>query len=270
MSAVGRDRSRAAEACGLPRRLRFGAARHARRSLPRCQRQCPRAGIARSRAGYGPGPSARHRACRLGACSACRLSFHVRSPRRSAPEASNSCTRRGRCAATPRCWPSSAMRYRCSTSSIPPTSSFARPLPSTADRHGRGAAADGSTSTRATRDRPSSASRSRSTSRPTIRWRSTAWSGSAVRFSPPVNTPKVRAGRSGRWPNILPLAGCIERCARPMCSRGRDRRPAAASARYGSIIPISPCQEVQRGMPPLPPSQCDLVVGALQEAGLPA
>jgi AraC-like DNA-binding protein/TolB-like protein len=28
--------------------------------------------------------------------------------------------------------------------------------------------------------------------------------------------------------------------------------------------------EVQRGMPPLPPSQCDLVVGALQEAGLPA
>ena len=28
--------------------------------------------------------------------------------------------------------------------------------------------------------------------------------------------------------------------------------------------------EVQQGMPPLPPSQCDLVVGALQEAGLPA
>lgn len=28
--------------------------------------------------------------------------------------------------------------------------------------------------------------------------------------------------------------------------------------------------DVQRGMPPLPPSQCDLVVGALQEAGLPA
>jgi AraC-like DNA-binding protein/tetratricopeptide (TPR) repeat protein len=28
--------------------------------------------------------------------------------------------------------------------------------------------------------------------------------------------------------------------------------------------------EVQRGMPPLPPSQCDLVVGALEEAGLPA
>jgi hypothetical protein len=27
--------------------------------------------------------------------------------------------------------------------------------------------------------------------------------------------------------------------------------------------------EVQRGMPPLPASQCDLVVGALQEAGLP-
>jgi AraC-like DNA-binding protein/Tfp pilus assembly protein PilF len=27
--------------------------------------------------------------------------------------------------------------------------------------------------------------------------------------------------------------------------------------------------EVERGMPPLPPSQCDLVVGALQEAGLP-
>jgi AraC-like DNA-binding protein/TolB-like protein/Tfp pilus assembly protein PilF len=28
--------------------------------------------------------------------------------------------------------------------------------------------------------------------------------------------------------------------------------------------------EVQHGMPPLPPSQCDLVIGALQEAGLPA
>lgn len=28
--------------------------------------------------------------------------------------------------------------------------------------------------------------------------------------------------------------------------------------------------EVQRGMPPLPPSQCELVVGALREAGLPA
>ncbi|MCA6114463.1 helix-turn-helix domain-containing protein [Bradyrhizobium sp. WSM 1738] len=28
--------------------------------------------------------------------------------------------------------------------------------------------------------------------------------------------------------------------------------------------------EVHRGMPPLPPSQCDLVVGALQEVGLPA
>jgi AraC-like DNA-binding protein/tetratricopeptide (TPR) repeat protein len=28
--------------------------------------------------------------------------------------------------------------------------------------------------------------------------------------------------------------------------------------------------EVQQGMPPLPPSQCELVVGALQEAGLPA
>jgi len=28
--------------------------------------------------------------------------------------------------------------------------------------------------------------------------------------------------------------------------------------------------EVQQGMPPLPPSQCDLVVGALEEAGLPA
>ena len=28
--------------------------------------------------------------------------------------------------------------------------------------------------------------------------------------------------------------------------------------------------EVERGMPPLPPSQCELVVGALQEAGLPA
>jgi hypothetical protein len=28
--------------------------------------------------------------------------------------------------------------------------------------------------------------------------------------------------------------------------------------------------EVQRGMPPLPQSYCDLVVGTLQEAGLPA
>ena len=38
--AAGRDRSRAAKARGVPRRLRPGAARHARRSLARRQRQC--------------------------------------------------------------------------------------------------------------------------------------------------------------------------------------------------------------------------------------
>ncbi|HMM93168.1 helix-turn-helix domain-containing protein [Bradyrhizobium sp.] len=45
------------------------------------------------------------------------------------------------------------------------------------------------------------------------------------------------------------------------------RRSLDALRRHYPDLTVS---EVQRGMPPLPPSQCDLVVGALQEAGLPA
>ena len=45
------------------------------------------------------------------------------------------------------------------------------------------------------------------------------------------------------------------------------RRSLGALRQHYPDLTVS---EVQQGMPPLPPSQCDLVVGALQEAGLPA
>ena len=45
------------------------------------------------------------------------------------------------------------------------------------------------------------------------------------------------------------------------------RRSLGALRQHYPDLTVS---EVQRGMPPLPPSQCELVVGALQEAGLPA
>ena len=45
------------------------------------------------------------------------------------------------------------------------------------------------------------------------------------------------------------------------------RRSLGALRQHYPDLTVS---EVQRGMPPLPPSQCDLVVGALQETGLPA
>jgi AraC-like DNA-binding protein/TolB-like protein len=45
------------------------------------------------------------------------------------------------------------------------------------------------------------------------------------------------------------------------------RRSLGALRQHYPDLTVS---EVQLGMPPLPPSQCDLVVGALQEAGLPA
>jgi tetratricopeptide (TPR) repeat protein len=45
------------------------------------------------------------------------------------------------------------------------------------------------------------------------------------------------------------------------------RRSLGALRQHYPDLTVS---EVQRGMPPLPPQQCDLVVGALQEAGLPA
>jgi AraC-like DNA-binding protein/tetratricopeptide (TPR) repeat protein len=45
------------------------------------------------------------------------------------------------------------------------------------------------------------------------------------------------------------------------------RRSLGALRQHYPDLTVS---EVQGGMPPLPPSQCDLVVGALQEAGLPA
>ena len=54
----------------------------------------------------------------------------------------------------------------------------------------------------------------------------------------PANTPKARAGRSGRWRNILPQAGCIGRCVRPMCWRVRRRQAQPQPRRIAaSIIP---------------------------------
>ena len=45
------------------------------------------------------------------------------------------------------------------------------------------------------------------------------------------------------------------------------RRSIGALRQHYPDLTVS---EVERGMPPLPPSQCDLVFGALQEVGLPA
>ncbi|WOH67721.1 helix-turn-helix domain-containing protein [Bradyrhizobium sp. BWA-3-5] len=51
---------------------------------------------------------------------------------------------------------------------------------------------------------------------------------------------------------------------------GQAREARRSLDRLRQHYPDLTVSEVQRGMPPLPPSQCDLVVGALQEAGLPA
>ena len=67
----------------------------------------------------------------------------------------------------------------------------------------------------------------------------------------------------------LRKSGCIGRCVRPMCWRVRRGRPSRSLVALRQHYPDLTVPEVQRGMPPLPPSQCDLVVGALQEAGLP-
>jgi len=68
-----------------------------------------------------------------------------------------------------------------------------------------------------------------------------------------------------------PSAGWVHRTLCPahvLAGQAREARRSldALRQRYPDLT----VSEVQRGMPPLPPSQCDLVVGALQEAGLPA
>jgi len=58
------------------------------------------------------------------------------------------------------------------------------------------------------------------------------------------------------------MAACPAALQAPQARRSLD----ALRQHYPDLT----VSEVQQGMPPLPPSQCDLVVGALQEAGLPA
>ncbi len=246
--------------------LRAIAGRH----FARCQRQCPRPRTARARDGPGSGPSARHRAGGLGACPARGLSLHAGAaagarpkPRTGAQGEGAVQRRHGAC--RPRQRADAAQGVRRRRSRHPQGARHGRRIgvglePQRMDRRLQGRSAA----------RRSNASRSRSTSRRTIRWRSTAWSGSAAPISRPVSTPKVRIGRSAGWPNILRQAGCIEPCARPMFSPGRGRRPAAASARCGSTILISRCRKCSGACRRCRRSQCDLVVGALQEAGLPA
>ena len=68
-----------------------------------------------------------------------------------------------------------------------------------------------------------------------------------------------------------PSASWVHRTLCPayvLAGQGRQARRSLGALRQH--YPDLTVSEVQRGMPPLPPSQCDLVVGALQEAGLPA
>ena len=109
-------------------------------------------------------------------------------------------------------------------------------LRSTAARPGPGAAAAGSTSIAAIRHRRSSALRSRSTSRRTIRWPSTAWSEWAAPISTPANTRRPPTGRRAHSPNTPPRSGPTARCVRPTCSAAPDPRPTAACMRCASVI----------------------------------
>jgi hypothetical protein len=67
-----------------------------------------------------------------------------------------------------------------------------------------------------------------------------------------------------------PSAGWVHRTMCPASVLGgqgpQARRSFEALRRQYPDLTVS---DVERGMPPLPPSQCDLVVGALHEVGLP-
>jgi hypothetical protein len=52
-----------------------------------------------------------------------------------------------------------------------------------------------------------------------------------------------------------------------LAGQGPQARRSLGALRHYPDLTVS---EVQRGMPPLPPGQCDLVVGTAEEAGLPA
>ncbi len=110
---------------------------------------------------------------------------------------------------------------------------------STAARPGRGAATAGSTSTRATPNRPSSGSRSRSTLRRTIPLPSTTWSASAVHISRPATISNPPIGRSVRSPRIHRRPGFIGLCAPPMCRAAPGLRRGAAWPPCRNAIPGS-------------------------------
>ena len=68
-----------------------------------------------------------------------------------------------------------------------------------------------------------------------------------------------------------PSASWVHRTLCPtyvLAGQGPQARRSLGALRQN--YPDLTIAEVQRGMPPLPPSQCELVVGALQEVGLPA
>ena len=68
-----------------------------------------------------------------------------------------------------------------------------------------------------------------------------------------------------------PSASWVHRTLCPahmLAGQGPQARRSLGALRHH--YPDLTVSEVQRGMPPLPQSYCDLVVGALQEAGLPA
>ena len=240
--------------------------------VARRRRQCPRAGIAGARDGAGSGPSARDRAGGLGACSARRLSFHIRSHWQERARSlelahrAQAAVRRRHRAGRARQRADAARRVRCRRSghrarrsAIDGGSAWAWSRSGWIDVY----KGDPAIRDRALQDRARPGAARSAGLQQHGRDRLRAFQGRPIRRS-------VHAGRSGRWPSILRQAGCIERCARPHVLAGQGPQARAASDALRQHYPDLTVSEVQRGMPPLPPSQCDLVVGALQEAGLPA
>ena len=154
---------------------------------------------------------------------------------------------------------------------MPRSWSSARRSRSTADRPGRGAAADGSTSIKAI---PQSA-----IERFKIALDLAPHDPLAFNSMVGIGCAHFKAGHyaeAARWQE----RALIEHPVRDLgasnpvpglcAGRSRRRRPAAASARCGEHYPDLTVSEVQRGMPPLPQDYRNLVVGSLQEVGLPA
>ena len=171
--------------------------------------------------------------------------------------------------ATRRGWPCSATPSPCCTTSRRRTSSSAGRSRSTAARPGPGAATAGSTSTRATPNRPSSGSRSRSTSRRTTlclqqpgRHRLRAFRGRPLSRSAHWQERALAEHPSATWIHRTLCPAYVLGGAKPEAQRSL----AALQDRYPGLT----VSEVQQGLPPMSASYCDRLFDALHTVGLPA